>query len=145
MAPRALAIGFAIAACLACGQERAAAPGPDEAPDAVRAAGPPYEGPPTVARIQRAADEAAPHRRWSVAFAEVLAVVGPPTRVDGEVHGWYLLDGGRCHFLEITRDDSVGEVSSTRQGAADPQDGSYYGRCGAAANPAPAAPASSDG
>ena len=131
MAPRALAVGLAIAGCLGCGQERAAAPDPDEGPDAVRAAGPAYGGPLTVARIERAAGEAAPHRRWPVALARVLAGVGPPTRVDGDVHGWYLLDGGRCHFLEVTRDGAAGEVSSTRQGAADPQDGSYYALCGA--------------
>jgi hypothetical protein len=93
-----------------------------------------------VARIERAADEAAPGRRWSVAIAEVLAVVGPARRVDGDVHGWYLLDGGKCHFLEVTRDGSVGEVSSTQQGAADPQDGSYYARCGGAVEPSPPAP-----
>lgn len=124
------ALCFIVAAVGGCRKHRTGVPTADEAaPGASAPSGPPYRGPLTVDRMEQAKTRAAPHQKWDAALAALRATVGEPTRIDGDVHGWYLLDGAKCHFLEVTRDSTANEVSSSQHGAVDKDVGSYFAKC----------------
>ncbi len=123
---------------VAAGCKKEAAPPVEEgAPEAAGgqegAAPPPFSGTLTAAQLQAAVKQVLPRQPWDKAWAGLRAAVGEPTKVDGDVYGWYVLEGGKCHFLEVTRDRATGEVGSSQQGAADEQSGSYFAKCKAGA------------
>jgi hypothetical protein len=94
---------------------------------------PPFTGTLTAAQLQAAVKQVQPRQPWDVAWAGLRAAVGEPTKVDGDVYGWYVLEGGKCHFLEVTRDRATSEVGSSQQGAADEETAGYFAKCKAGA------------
>lgn len=114
-----LALLLLLAAASGCKKE-----GKDEKPAGAPAAAPvpsapPYTGPLTVERLEQARKSTAPNQPWTTSLAALRAVVGEPTKVDGDIHGWYLLQGEECHFLEVVRDAQRDVVAGSQQGAAD--------------------------
>ena len=114
---------------VACSKEESA----DPQSRAVRADGEgavvPYSGPLSPDRLAQAAAKVSPRQPWARAWGALRGAVGEPTLVDGDMHGWYLLEGGECHYLEVTRDPQTGEVASSQHGKVGEESGSYFAKC----------------
>jgi hypothetical protein len=118
----------------ACKKEEAAPkPAASAADGGQETAAPPFSGTLTAAQLQAAVKQVLPRQPWDEAWAGLRAAVGEPTLVQGDLHGWYVLEGGTCHFLEVTRDRATNQVGSSQQGAADEQTASYFAKCQAGA------------
>lgn len=79
----------------------AAAPGSGSAP-AVKLE--PYTGKLTADRIMRAKGVVKPFDPWDAGFAQLQALLGAPTRVDGARHTWAVVEGDACAYFQVSRD-----------------------------------------
>lgn len=59
----------------------------------------------TGARILEAKDLVKTGDAWAAALAKLERFLGKPTRVDGEDHGWAVIDGPQCVSLQAFRGD----------------------------------------
>ena len=128
------ALSLVLFAATGCKKEEAAdapaaQPSATQAQEAPAADAPPFTGTLTAAQLDKAVKQVLPHQPWDKAWAMLRSTVGEPTRVEGDLHGWYVMEGERCHFLEVTRDPALKEVGSSQHGAAEKVTGSYYEKC----------------
>lgn len=133
---RRLWIAVACTALLACGEkerqeeagdERAPPPGAEPVP-AAEAPPPPLAGPLTVEALLAAKRGVKPYDEWSAAWTHLSTAAGKPTRVDGDLHGWYVLSQGACFVLEVVRDAAEDRVDSVLYGPFE-REASQFARC----------------
>jgi hypothetical protein len=105
-------VGLSIAAC---GQGR-------DQPEVAAPVGP------TVEALNAARAGVKASLPWADAASKLATALGPPMRIEGGTHGWYVPAKGRCHILELERnaDEEVGAVSFGSYDASTP---AQFGKC----------------
>lgn len=105
-----LAIVLALTAAACKGGARAR-PAPSTAPDAALATPPPAPPPPPRLTVERLLSTRGlldgALRPWDQALATATDHLGPPTRVDGPRAQWAAIDGARCAYAVIERQDGT--------------------------------------
>ena len=88
-------------------EETAAAAGSGAAPAAGSEAAArvePFTGKLTADRVMRARGLVKPFDPWEAAFAQLQALLGPPTRIEGATHTWSVVEGESCAYFAVNRD-----------------------------------------
>lgn len=67
----------------------------------------PFTGKLTADRIMSARDQVKPFDPWDAGFAKLQALLGPPTRTEGETHSWSVVEGESCTYFSVTREDGA--------------------------------------
>jgi len=129
---RSLLILVAALAFIACSKsdkdkQGGEAKGPPQAGKAPAAAAAPFTGTLDEGRLQAAKDGVKPFMKWDAANAHLVATVGAPHATEGSKNYWYLLDGDKCHELEV--ENANGEVGAVGLGVYDKAMKSKYDKC----------------
>ncbi|HUS66722.1 MAG TPA: hypothetical protein VMZ28_19430 [Kofleriaceae bacterium] len=116
------------AVLVACGgdKEEPAPRGAEVRKDAAAPAAPPAAL--TVDALLAAKRGVKPYDDWDAAWAHLTRTAGPPARIDGELRGWYLLQGEECFALEVVRDAAEARVESVMYGPFG-KEASQFARC----------------